>query len=336
MTKPLVPSQNSPPAPHEVESNLAALGSRIVETPVWCWNDARVASLLGTNTQLFLKLELWQRSGSFKARAALTILMSASKQQLARGITAVSAGNHAIAVSYAAREFGTSAIVVMPRSANPLRVARCREYGAQVELVDDVYRAFERVKEIEQTQGRLLVHPFEGPFTALATAGIGFEMIKQIPSLDAVVVPIGGGGLCAGVASLIKQVRPAIKVYGVEPEGAASMSVSIKSGSPQKLERVETIADSLGAPFALPYSFGLCRDYVDQVVTVSDESLRQAMRELFLSLRLAVEPAAAAGLAAATGPLREQLAGKRVGLIVCGSSIDAARWYELIAKPQDL
>ena len=329
MTMPSQPSHSSAPAPLDVAANLSALGQRIVETPVWCWNDERVAALLGAGSELWLKLELWQRCGSFKARAALTVLMHATKQELVRGVTAVSAGNHAIAVSYAARQFGCSATVVMPKTANPLRVARCREYGAKVELVDDVYRAFERVKEIEENERRLLVHPFEGPLTALATASIGLEMLKRIPELDAVVVPVGGGGLCAGVSSYIKQVNPKISVFGVEPSGAASMSVSIAAGSPQKLDRVETIADSLGAPFALPYSFGLCRDYVDQIVTVSDDAMRQAMRDLFLSLRLAVEPAAAAGLAASMGPLRQQLDGKKVGLIICGSSIDSERWNEI-------
>ena len=325
-------SQNCPPAPLKVEANLKALGNRVVKTPVWCWSDDRVVSLLGAGSEVWLKLELWQRCGSFKARGALTVLMHASQEELARGVTAVSAGNHAIAVSYAAREFGTNATVVMPCTANPLRIARCREYGATVELVDDVFRAFERVKEIEQSEGRLLVHPFEGPLTALATASIGLEMLQQMPILDAVIVPIGGGGLCGGVASYIKQIMPTVALYGVEPSGAASMSVSIKAGSPQKLERVETIADSLGAPFALPYSFGLCRDYLDQIVTVSDSELQNAMRELFLSLRLAIEPAAAAGLAAAIGPLKERLAGKKVALIICGSSIDDKRWHQLIAE----
>jgi len=138
------------------------------------------------------------------------------------------------------------------------------------------------------------------------------------------VVPIGGGGLCAGVASAVKLARPACAVYGVEPEGADSMRRSFAAGTPQAIEAVRTIADSLGAPHAAPYSFALCRRYVDDLVTVSDDALRRAMLLLFSSAKLAVEPAGAAATAALCGPLRERLAGRRVALVVCGANIDAA------------
>jgi threonine dehydratase len=219
----------------------------------------------------------------------------------------------------------------MMKTANPFRVAACRELGAEVELQEDVHRAFARVKEIEEQEGRTFVHPFEGPLTARGTGTLGLELVEQVPDLDAVVVPIGGGGLCAGVAAAVKLARPRCQVFGVEPEGADTMRRSFAAGSPQAIDQVRTIADSLGAPYAAPYSFGLCRRYVDDLVLVDDDALRRAMRLLFASAKLAVEPAGAAATAALCGPLRDRLRGKRVGVIVCGANIDPATFSAHLA-----
>jgi threonine dehydratase len=243
---------------------------------------------------------------------------------LARGVTAVSAGNHAMAVGYAARALGTTAKVVMPRTASPARIEGSRAYGAEVVLVEDVHAAFAKVKEIEAQEGRTFIHPFEGPLTALGTATLGLELLAQAPDLDAVIVPIGGGGLCAGVAAAVKQASPRTLVFGVEPEGADSMHRSFRAGKPESIDKVRTIADSLGAPYAAPYSFALCKRFVDDLALVTDDQLRAAMGLLFRSAKLAVEPAGAAATAALCGPLRERLAGKKVGVIVCGANIDAA------------
>jgi threonine dehydratase len=312
----------------ESEPTLAAiratrerLGDLVVTTPVRRWQDGALARAVGEETTVFLKEELFQRTGSFKPRGALSVMKDLSPAALARGVTAVSAGNHAMAVAYAARVLGSTAHVVMPKNANPFRVARCQELGGRVELVDDVHVAFRRVKEIEG-EGRTFVHPFEGPLTALGTGTVGLEFMEQAPDLDAVIVPIGGGGLCAGVAAAVKLVRPSTQVFGVEPTGADSMHRSFAAGSPQAIEAVRTIADSLGAPHAAPYSFGLCRKYVDELVLVDDDALRAAMVLLFASAKLAVEPAGAAATAALVGPLRERLRGRRVGLVVCGANID--------------
>jgi threonine dehydratase len=156
--------------------------------------------------------------------------------------------------------------------------------------------------------------------------------MEQAPGLDAVVVPIGGGGLCAGVATAVKLVRPETLVFGVEPEGADSMRRSFAAGTPQSIDAVRTIADSLGAPHAAPYSFELCRRNVDELVMVDDDALRRAMKLLFVSAKLAVEPAGAAATAALAGPLRERLAGKRVGLVVCGANIDPATFATHLAN----
>jgi threonine dehydratase len=302
----------------------AKLGDRIVETPVRLWRDEAVFDAVGVETQVFLKEELFQRTGSFKPRGALSVMLALAPEALARGVTAVSAGNHAMAVAYAARALGTTAKVVMPRTASAFRVERSRALGAEVELCDDVHVAFERVKQIEREEGRAFVHPFEGPLTALGTATLGLELVSQAPDMDAVIVPIGGGGLAAGVAAAVKLASPRTLVLGVEPAGADTMRRSLDAGSPQAIDRVRTIADSLGAPHAAPYSFGLCRRYLDDVVLVDDDALRRAMRLLFASAKLAVEPAGAAATAALCGPLHDRLRGKRVGVVVCGANIDGA------------
>jgi threonine dehydratase len=314
-----------------IRSARARLGDLVVTTPVRRWQDNALDRVVAPGTEVFLKEELFQRTGTFKPRGALSVMLDLSPQAIARGVTAVSAGNHAMAVAYAAGVLRTTAHVVMPRSASSFRVEACRELGAEVELVEDVHRAFERVREIEAEEGRTFVHPFEGPGTILGTATLGLELMEQIPDLDAVVVPVGGGGLCAGVAAAVKLSRPQCLVFGVEPAGADSMHRSFAAGSPQPIEAVRTIADSLGAPHAAPYSFGLCRRYVDDLALVDDDALRRAMLLLFRSAKLAVEPAGAAATAALCGPLRDRLRGKRVALIVCGANIDAASFSRHLA-----
>src|SRR2546421_13116068 len=211
------------------------LGELIAETPLWHWRGDAVGQAAGRTTRVLLKLELFQHAGSFKPRGALCAMMDLAPEALRRGVTAVSAGNHAMAVGYAARALGTSAKVVMPRTANPARVQGCREYGAEVELVDDVHRAFTRVREIEDREGRAFIHPFEGPLIALGTATMGMEICQQAGDLDAVIVPIGGGGLCAGVASAVKQLLPRCAGYGVEPARADSVHRSFAGGKPQSI-----------------------------------------------------------------------------------------------------
>jgi threonine dehydratase len=317
------------PTVEEIVAARARLGDMVVETPVWRWQTRDLTALVGADTEVILKLELFQYTGSFKPRGALTVMLDLDADALAQGVTAVSAGNHAIAVAFAANLLGTTAKVVMPRTASPLRVARCRSYGAEVVLVDDVQQAFARVQQIHHEEGRAFVHPFEGPLTALGTATVGLEFCQQAPGLDAIVAPIGGGGLCAGLAAAVKQLQPRCQVYGVEPTGANSMYLSLQAGSPQSIEQVRTIADSLGAPYALPYSYELCQRYLDDLVLIDDESMRRAMGLLYSSMKLAVEPAGAAATAALCGPLLDRLRGKRVGVLVCGSNIDLESFARL-------
>lgn len=315
----------------EIRAARRELGDLVLTTPVHELTGPSVEAALAPGTRAFLKLELLQRTGSFKPRGALLNMMGLSRDELSRGVCAISAGNHAVATAYAAARLGTHARIVMIASANPFRVAQCRAFGADIEFAEDAHAGFRRVEELQIAEARPLIHPFEGLRTALGTATLGLEFMEQVPDLDAVIVPIGGGGLCAGVAAAVKLTRPVCEVWGVEPEGADSMHRSFAAGRPMAIERVSTIADSLGAPYALPVSYALCRDHVDGLVRVDDAALIAAMRFLLEQAKLAVEPAGAAATAALLGPLRERLAGRRVGLIVCGANIDAGSFARLVA-----
>lgn len=314
----------------EIRAARSLLGDRILRTPVLPLLGPAVEAAFAPGTRPLLKLELFQHTGSFKARGALVNALSLTDAERGRGICAISAGNHAIAAAWAARAVGTSARIVMKEGANPFRVAECRRHGGEIVFERDFHAAFRRVEEICETEGRTLVHPFEGLLTAQGTGTLGLEFLEQAPDLDAVIVPVGGGGLAAGLATAIRLMNPACHVFGVEPYGADTMYRSFQAGSPQSIEKIDTIADSLGSPYAKPISFALCRASLEEIVRIEDAEMVAAMRFLASHARLAVEPAGAAATAALLGPLRERLAGRQVGLIVCGSNISAEAYAHLI------
>ncbi len=310
----------TPPTIDDVRRLRKRLRHWLIETPVVrCRN---LEDLLDDGTEIYGKMEFLQQTGTFKPRGALSTVLSLDEAALRAGITAVSAGNHAIAAAFAAQAMGTSAKVVMISSASKVRVEACRSFGAEVVLADDVHEAFALVDKIRVEEGRYFVHPFEGPHVATGTGTVGLEICEQVADFDAIVIPIGGGGLCSGISSVVKQINPNCEVIGVEPEGADSMHSSFAANRPKKVDKVSTIADSLGAPFAMPYSFSLCQQFVDELVMISDAELSEAMGVLFRRMKMAVEPACAASTAALTGPLRDRFAGRKVVLVFCGSNID--------------
>ncbi len=307
------------------------LDSLILETPSHRWRDPRLDERIGKGTEVFVKLELFQITGTFKPRGALNVMLNMKANGLKRGVTTVSAGNHAIATAYAAKTLGTTAKVVMPKNANALRMRLAKNLGAEVVLADSAQDAFECTRKIEQEEGRTFIHPFEGPLTLQGTGIAGLEFASQVPELDAMILPIGGGGLCGGFAAALKQTWPDVKVYGVEPEGADAMSRSFQQGKPVTLQHIDTIADSLAPPRSEPYTFGVCRQFVDDIVRVSDGQLKDAMRELFYGMKLAVEPAGAASTAGLLGPLLERVRGKKVGIIACGANIEPDDFHRLVS-----
>lgn len=299
----------------------ARIQPHILRTPTVSWPVP-----MDDSGELFVKLELLQRTGSFKARGAINTIMQIlaehSGPEPHPGVTAFSAGNHAIATAYAAARLGTTAKVVMPRTANPKRVERVRALGAELVFGNTIADLYALVEEIRREEGRVMVHPFEGPRTVEGCATAGLELSDDVPGLDAVIVPVGGGGLISGIATAIHHCQPNCRVYGVEPAGASGMQQSLQAGEALPEIAVNTIADSLGAPMHAPFTFSLIREHVTRVVSVSDDEMRQGMRTLFDDMKLAAEPACAAALAALRGPLASELAGQRVALIACGSNID--------------
>ncbi|MDG2108018.1 MAG: threonine/serine dehydratase [Woeseiaceae bacterium] len=314
------------PSIAEIQAQHNQLSGSVLRTPVIrC--PALEARLAG-GTEVFAKLEFLQRTGSFKVRGAIATMQTLSKDQLLRGVTAVSAGNHAIATAYAAQMIGTSAKVLMTPSANTYRIESCKSYGAEITIADDIHHAFRIAKMLQEDEGRYLVHPFDGPLIALGTGTIGLEICDQVDHFDSIIVPIGGGGLIGGLSNAVKQLKPETEIIGVEPEGADSMHRSFIKGAAEKLDgAMTTIADSLGAPFSTPYSYELTKENVDRLVMIEDLQIQEAMGSLFKLMNIAVEPACAASTAALLGPLRKSLQGKRVVLVMCGSNIDWDSFY---------
>jgi threonine dehydratase len=304
-----------------VQKNIAPF---VQETPVIDWSEDAVRDAVGVATSLSVKLELFQNAGSFKARGAVNNLLQLEHDQRQRGVTAVSAGNHAIATAYAAQVTGSHAKVVMPASVNRMRVERCKSLGAEVVLSPDVAAAFAEIRRIEVDEGRYLVHPFEGLVTLMGPATLAREWLRQSPDLEAIVVPCGGGGLISGMALALHQIKPRLRIFAVEPDGAATMGAAWRAGVPVETGANQTIADSLAPPPpASANNLAICQAFVEDFVTVSDAAMQRSMGVIFDRLKLAVEPAPAAGLAAIAGPLASRLDGVRTGLLMCGANIDA-------------
>lgn len=324
------------PSLAEIEQAAAALRGRVIRTPTVALESDRIRRHLPQDARLTVKLELFQHAGSFKARGALLGLDALDEAQRRRGVTAVSAGNHALAVAWAAGRERVDAKVVMPRTADPVRIRGCEAPGAQVVLVENTHAGFEAMERIVAEEGRMAVHPFEGPYPTLGSATCGMELFEEHDDLDAVIVAVGGGGLVGGIARAGRLMAPGCAVIGVEPEGADSLSRSFEAGRPVALERVDTIADSLGAPMALPHSFAVARANVEEIVRVGDDDMLVAMTWFYDALKLAAEPACAAALAALAGPLKRRLEGRRVGVVACGSNIGEDRFAALMAQGRRL
>jgi threonine dehydratase len=307
----------------------ASIQADMIETPVLPLTSARWNGVLPNCASVTVKLELFQQTGSFKARGALLGMRQLMPAQRKAGVVAASGGNHALGVSWAAKAAGVDALITMPRAVDPARIAGCKALGATVQLYDDMAAAFVGMNEAA-ANGRALIHPFEAEHMTLGAAVCGYEYAQQAPQIDTYIVPIGGGGLISGMACAIKQINPRAQVIGVEPFGADSMYQSFATGSPVRLEAVRTIADSLGSPLAMPYTYGVAQAHVDRIVRIEDHEMLAAMDLYQQNLRITAEPACAASLAAILGPLHADLAGRHVGIIACGSNISLARYAALM------
>jgi threonine ammonia-lyase medium form len=284
-----------------------------------------------TGTDLWLKAENLQRTGAFKPRGGINAVLNLNADERSRGVIGVSAGNHGAALAYAGRIAGTRATVVMPQTATRSKVAAIEGYGAEVVLVDGG-RLLESMEEIQRESGQVFIHPFDNPFVMAGQGTVGLEIAEDLPDVELVVVPVGGGGLISGIATALKALQPGVRLVGVEPEGSSVVSQSLAAGHPMRLERFQTVADGLNAPWSGPRSLSTIQRLVDEIVTVRDEEITAAMGLVLERTKLLAEPAGAAGVAALLGGRIPRTEGRRTVAILSGGNVDLNRLSEMVGQ----
>jgi threonine dehydratase len=273
---------------------------------------------------VLLKAEHLQKTGSFKARGALNVMLGLDEDARSRGVVTISAGNHAQAVAWAAAQAGVPATVVMPAGASRAKAEASAAYGAEVILRGSVFEAFQLSLDLAKERTLTFVHPFDDARILAGTGTVALEILEERPDVDTVVVPVGGGGLCAGMATAAALLGSRARFFGVEPRGAAALRRSLDEGFAVRLDRVDTIADGLGAPMAGELTYPLIREHVEDVVLVSDAEIARAVELLLSRVKQLVEPGGAAGVAAL-------LAGRipdgdgPVAVVLSGGNLDLAR-----------
>jgi threonine dehydratase len=309
----------------DVRAALRAIAGVLPRTPVL--RSEALDSLAGA--RLWFKAEGLQVTGSFKVRGAWNRVRSFTPEELAPGLITVSAGNAALGAAWAARAADARLVVVMPENAVPEKLAAVAAMGARIEKegVTNATQAFERLARLRAEHGYTLVHPFDDPFVIAGAATATWELLEEVPDLDAVVVPTSGGGLFAGAILAARDLSPKATVHGIQPLGADGLIRSLAAGEPTPPERVQTVADGLTAPKPGLLNFKIIREAIEggraDAATVSDEAILEAMGLIIRHLRVIVEPAAAAGLAGILAG--ERFRGKRVGVVLSGSNAGMER-----------
>ena len=271
---------------------------------------------LGTN--VYVKLEMFQKTGSFKMRGAFNKLLSTPEIEMTHGVVAVSGGNHAQAVAYASSVLGVDAVVLMPESTPQNYIDATKSYGARVELIPTIAGAFAEAQRY-QSEGRVFVHPFDDELVMAGQGTLGLEIVEDLPEVTDVIVSIGGGGLMTGVATAVKSENPGVKIWGVETVGADAMSKALDAGHPVTLPAITSIAKTLGAPSVSDATLAAAQKYLEKVTVVTDAEAVDALRFILERLKVLTEPAASCTLAAAE-KLRPDL-GSHVVLILCGGNL---------------
>ncbi|HEY4375312.1 MAG TPA: threonine ammonia-lyase [Burkholderiales bacterium] len=297
----------------------ARIAGSIYESP--CVESIPLSQQCGAH--VYCKLDYLQRTGSFKERGARNALATLTPEQKARGAIAASAGNHALAMAYHGGLLGIPVTVVMPRFAPLIKVANCRKLAATVVLHgDNLAQARAHADALAQARGLTYIHGYDDAAIIAGQGTIALEVLEQVKEIDAIVVPVGGGGLIAGVARVVKSLQPEIKVIGVEPEHAACFSAALAAGEPVDVEVKPTLADGLAVARVGPRSFAVARELVDRMVTVSETELAVAIMRLIELEKSVVEGAGAAAFAALLAGKLPELAGKRVVVLLSGGNID--------------
>ena len=283
--------------------------------------------------KIYFKPENMQRTGAYKVRGAYYKISQLTPEERSRGLITASAGNHAQGVAYAAKLAGVKATVVMPVSTPLIKVNRTKSYGAEVVLYGNVFdEACAHAYELADEHGYTFVHPFNDLEVATGQGSIAMEIIKELPTVDYILVPVGGGGLISGVAFTVKQLKPSVRVYGVQAEGAPSMVNSLKDGKIECLESVHTIADGIKVKEPGEHTFEYCSKYVDGVVTVSDDEISSAILHLIEKQKLVSEGAGATPVAAVMFNKIPDIKGKKVVCLVSGGNIDVTILSRVIKR----
>jgi threonine dehydratase len=288
-----------------------------------CPESIQLSELCGA--RIFCKLDYLQRTGSFKERGARNALLLLSDTQRRQGVIAASAGNHALGLAYHGHLISIGVTVVMPKFAPLIKLATCRRLGANVVLHGETFReAVEHARELERQRGLTYIHGFNDPAIIAGQGTLGLEILEQVPDVEAIVLPIGGGGLAAGVSVAVKALRPDVQIFGVEPDQMPTFTAALAAGRPVDIPLRPTLADGLAVGRVGATSFALAAPLIDRVVTVSEEQLSLAILRLAELEKSVVEGAAAAPLAACLAGRLPELAGRCVVLVLTGGNIDLA------------
>jgi threonine dehydratase len=278
--------------------------------------------------RMHLKLELFQKTGSFKPRGVLNKLHHLTPEERQRGVISLSAGNHAQALAWGAREAGITATIVMPAGATKSKIEATRGYGGEVVLTSE--DLLQTCLTIQHERGLTLVHPFDDLQVIAGQGTVGLELIEDVPDADVVLVTVGGGGLISGVAAAVKARRPNARVIGIEPEGASGMTQSLARGEPVRLTSVNTVADGLSAPFAGRHNLAHVQAFVDEMIVLSDQEILDAIPVLMERCKIVPEPAASAAIAPLLSGRLTLPAQSRVVAVICGGNIDRERLKSLL------
>ena len=295
--------------------------------------DMIYAPKLSDSAQVYLKPENLQITGSFKVRGAYYKISQLSDEEKAKGVIACSAGNHAQGVALAAAKNGIKSLICLPDAAPISKIEATKAFGADICLVDGVYDdAYAKALQLRDEKGYTFIHPFDDEYVIAGQGTIGLEILNDLPDVDAVVVPVGGGGLISGVAFTMKKLKPEIKIYGVQAEGAPSMVTSLAHNKIERLKSVSTIADGIKVMEPGSHTFELCRKYVDEIVTVNDDEISSAILTMMEQQKLISEGAGAVPVAAVMFGKIPDIAGKKVCCLVSGGNIDVTILNRVIER----
>jgi threonine dehydratase len=321
-------NESPPPQFSDIINAQSLLSTVVKKTPLE--RSKSFSAMSGAD--VYLKLENLQTTGSFKVRGAYYKIANLTPDEVSKGVLAASAGNHAQGVAYAATKLGVKSTVFMPVFAPPLKVIATRAYGAEVVLVGDTFDdAFNAAAEFGEKSGATFVHPFNDPYIIAGQGTVGLEIFEQLRDVDDVLVPIGGGGLIAGIAIALKQLNPRIRIIGVEADGAQSMKVSVEKGEPVILNSVHTIADGIAVKSPGNLTFQVIKDLVDELLVVNDAEMARTAYLLLQRAKILTEPAGVAAMAAVLYG-KTDLKGRKVVPVISGGNINMSILEQILDK----